>query len=167
MSLANQNLVANEHVVVKARLHPAVFAYPVLGIVFGVLILPPTPPANTVDMTSLTRPLVFLFILFCVWALAQMAVLYLTTDLAVTNQRIIGKRGLLQRHSLDVLLRKVESVEVHQGLVERLLGFGTIVITGSGGTRQRFPGIGDPLTLRAAINNQIAYIEEVQHTGRG
>ncbi len=82
---------------------------------------------------------------------------FVTTEFAVTNKRVIAKTGLIQRNSLDLRLPKIESVEINQGILGRLLGFGTITITGSGGTHQGFKGIADPIKTKRKINQIVEY----------
>jgi uncharacterized membrane protein YdbT with pleckstrin-like domain len=161
MSFIDHSLVANEHIVTKAKLHPAIFAAPLVGLIVAVLILSTARP-STQDSAFLGRLMVILFILACLRYMLQLAVVYFTTEFAVTDKRVIGKTGLLHHHSLDMLLRKVESVEIGQSLVGRLMGYGTVAITGSGGTKQPFTGIKDPMQLRATINIMIGEKEQVQ-----
>jgi len=71
-----------------------------------------------------------------------------TSEFAITNKRVIIKIGLISRHTLEMNLSKIESVNVAQGIFGRLLGYGTIVIVGTGGTRETFPSISDPLLFR-------------------
>ena len=79
----------------------------------------------------------------------------MTAEFGVTNKRVMAKTGYFQRGSLDVLLNRVESVGVDQGFLGRLLGYGTIVVGGTGGTHARFPGIARPFVLRRHVNEQI------------
>ena len=79
-----------------------------------------------------------------------------TTEFGLTNRRLIGKRGFIRRRSLELLLTKVESISVSQSLWGRLFNYGTIVVVGTGGTREPFGFIEDPLKLRQAVQRQIA-----------
>jgi uncharacterized membrane protein YdbT with pleckstrin-like domain len=74
-----------------------------------------------------------------------------TTELAVTDRRVIYKTGILQRHSLEMNLSKVETVGVNQSLLGRILGYGTVIVRGTGGSFEPIPFIGDPLTFRSHI----------------
>ena len=71
-----------------------------------------------------------------------------TSEFAITSKRIIIKVGLISRRTLEMNLSKIESVHVDQGILGRLLGYGTVVITGSGGTREGFAYIINPLEFR-------------------
>ena len=98
-------------------------------------------------------PLVFLGILtliaviglvFLVWAWIRVR----STDLAITNRRIIAKFGFVQRHTVEINLDKVESLKVEQNVSGRILNFGTIFISGSGSSVAPIPNIADPLVFR-------------------
>jgi uncharacterized membrane protein YdbT with pleckstrin-like domain len=71
-----------------------------------------------------------------------------TDEFAITNKRIIVKTGLIQRHTLEMNLSKIESVNVDQSIMGRILGYGTITIIGTGGTRESFPNIQRPMEFR-------------------
>jgi uncharacterized membrane protein YdbT with pleckstrin-like domain len=75
----------------------------------------------------------------------------ITTELAVTDRRVIYKSGVLSRHTLEMNRSKVESVDVDQSVLGRILNFGTIVVRGTGGSLEPIRMIGDPLTFRSHI----------------
>ncbi len=76
---------------------------------------------------------------------------YLTSEFAVTNKRVLVKVGFISRHTLELLLSKVETVGVDQSILGRILGYGTIVVIGTGGTREPFRAITDPLEFRHQV----------------
>lgn len=71
-----------------------------------------------------------------------------TDEFAITNKRVIIKTGLISRRTLEMNLSKIESVNVDQGILGRILGYGTIRIVGTGGTKEAFPKILQPLEFR-------------------
>ncbi len=73
---------------------------------------------------------------------------YSTSEFAITNKRIIIKVGLISRRTLEMNLNKIESVNVDQSILGRMLGYGTINVIGTGGTKEPFACIGDPMTFR-------------------
>ena len=73
------------------------------------------------------------------------------TELAVTNYRIIYKRGLIRRHTAEMNMDKVESVNVIQSFLGRLLDFSTIEIIGTGQGFGRLREFASPIELRNAI----------------
>ncbi len=73
---------------------------------------------------------------------------YATSEFAITNKRVIIKVGLISRRTLEMNLSKIESVNVSQSILARLLGYGSIVVIGTGGTRETFHNIAEPLVFR-------------------
>jgi uncharacterized membrane protein YdbT with pleckstrin-like domain len=78
-----------------------------------------------------------------------------TTEYGVTNLRVVQKRGILSLHTIEMNLDKVESVDVDQTLLGRMLGFGTVAIHGVGSRWDPIAGIEDPLGFRSAITTHI------------
>jgi uncharacterized membrane protein YdbT with pleckstrin-like domain len=75
----------------------------------------------------------------------------ITSEFAITNKRIIIKTGLISRRTLEMNIAKVESVNVDQGILGRILGYGVVTVIGTGGTRETFQSIADPLAFRKAF----------------
>lgn len=77
-----------------------------------------------------------------------------TTEIAVTSKRIIYKRGFITRHTAEMNMDKVASVDVDQSLLGRLLDYGSVHILGTGGAHgiERLDRIGSPIALRNAID---------------
>jgi uncharacterized membrane protein YdbT with pleckstrin-like domain len=73
------------------------------------------------------------------------------TEMAVTSKRVVVKVGLLRRRTVELSLSRVESVIVEQGLLGRMLGYGSIVVRGTGGTAEPFRTIRSPLEFRRAV----------------
>ena len=71
-----------------------------------------------------------------------------STELAVTNKRIIAKFGMIRRHTMEVYHSKIEGFRVEQGLVGRIFNFGTIIVNGTGAGHAPIPQISNPLEFR-------------------
>jgi hypothetical protein len=74
-----------------------------------------------------------------------------STELAVTNRRVIAKFGLIKRSTVELNLSKVESIRVEQSVMGRIFGYGSIVVTGTGSTMEPIPYISDPIRFRQAV----------------
>jgi uncharacterized membrane protein YdbT with pleckstrin-like domain len=74
-----------------------------------------------------------------------------TTEIAVTDRRIILKRGLIRRHTVEMNMQKVESVDVDQTLVGRLFNYGNVTIRGTGSSFEPLRMIDEPLKLRTTV----------------
>lgn len=98
-------------------------------------------------------PLYGLGLIFWIWA----AIRYFTTEMAVTDRKIIAKTGFISRNTVELLLSKVESIRVDQSILGRMLNYGSIVVAGAGNPQAPIPGIASPLEFR---KNFVAVQEE-------
>ena len=80
------------------------------------------------------------------WIIA--AIRYFTTELAITNKRVIAKFGLISRSTIEINLHKIETIQVHQGILGRVFNFGSIIVSGAGNPKAPIPGISNPLDFR-------------------
>ena len=71
-----------------------------------------------------------------------------TTELAITDRKVIAKYGFISRQTIEILLPKIESVRVHQGIFGRIFNYGTVIISGTGASQAPIKGISDPLIFR-------------------
>jgi uncharacterized membrane protein YdbT with pleckstrin-like domain len=78
------------------------------------------------------------------------------TEMAISNKRVLIKSGFLSRKSIEVLLAKVESIGVNESFIGRVLGYGTVVIRGTGGTFETFDEIQNPNEFRRQVQGQLA-----------
>jgi uncharacterized membrane protein YdbT with pleckstrin-like domain len=74
-----------------------------------------------------------------------------TSEFAITNKRAIIKVGWIRRQTIEIHLSKVESVDVVQGILGRMFGWGAITIIGTGGSREPFQRIANPMEFRRAV----------------
>ncbi len=82
-----------------------------------------------------------------------------STEIAVTNRRYIYKRGWIARNTQELPLLRVEEVNLDQGVLGRLLGYGKVRVSGTGGDRPiEIPNIDDPMGLRKALSNAVASV---------
>jgi uncharacterized membrane protein YdbT with pleckstrin-like domain len=89
--------------------------------------------------------LVGLVILIRLWILRA------TTEIAVTDRRVILKRGLISRRTLEMNLTRIESVDVRQGILGRLLNYGDVMIRGTGSGMEPIKMIDAPIEFRRRV----------------
>jgi uncharacterized membrane protein YdbT with pleckstrin-like domain len=148
-------LQPGENVKVLGRLHWTVYAGSLTLLALGVAVtavarsLPRSTDDDLAAMAALGVGL--LMILWAVIAFLRVWIVRRTTEFVVTDRRIIYKRGLIARHTEEINIAQVETVDVDQGLWGRILGYGTVMIHGTGGSWEPLRRIGSPLTLRNAI----------------
>ena len=145
MSYVDRNLLEGEEVVYRARLHRLIFLPPVAVAVVGLAV---AIFVNAIAGAVFGVAAVLVFI--------PRFVRYMTSEFAVTNKRVIVKVGLINRHTLELVLTKIETVGVDQGVLGRIFNYGTIVVTGTGGTKEPFTNIANPLGFRKQVQSEQA-----------
>lgn len=151
MSYIDNNLLTGENVTYRAKLHWIVFAWPIIWLIVAIVLF-----SNGNSAAGFGTIAIILFILTGITSLVS----YLTSEFGVTNKRVLVKIGFIRRNSLEVLLNKVEGIQVNQGILGRILGFGTVRVSGTGGTRDPFHKISAPLKLRRAAQEQIVAVQD-------
>ena len=91
------------------------------------------------------------FLLLAVVAFARSWFIRVTTEIVVTDKRIIHKVGWIARRTEEINITKVETVDVSQGITGRIFNFGTVLIRGIGGSWEPLRRVASPLDLRNAI----------------
>jgi membrane protein YdbS with pleckstrin-like domain len=155
MSYLDDHLLDGERIVYRARLHWTIFLTSIVVVLLGVglwIVLQYIEPTYSYAGLGLAGIGLLLAI--------GPAIRYVTSEFAVTDKRVLGKVGFIERESDETLLSKIEAIAVDQGVIGRMFGFGAVTITGTGGTREVFAGISDPLQFRRQIQSQIIAQEE-------
>lgn len=145
MSYVDANLLEGERVMYRTRLHWKVFIPPLL---FAAVI---AAPLAWLELADRWNPLAWIPVgIVLLWLVAAF-VRRQTSEFVVTNKRVLMKTGVFTVRSIELLLSKVEAIVVHQSLSGRMLGYGDIVLSGSGGTQEPFSSIQTPLAFRNAV----------------
>ena len=164
MSYVNDNLMPNEKVLFSARIHPAIFLPAVITFFFTIAIgifafsLASQGGSGTSTLSAVSGVFLCISGLLFIYSIMlglQAIIVMTTTEFAVTNRRVIAKTGFIRRHTLEMLLTKIESVAVNQNILGRMLNFGVVTVTGTGGTKESFRAIGQPFVVRKKISQVI------------
>jgi len=161
MSYIDATLVPGERVVYGTRLHWVVMLghilFALVMVIAGVGLFVYLRMQTGLDM-NLVRILIGLAALLAVTGVAAFIVGMArrnATEMAVTTRRVVIKIGLAARKTIEMLLNKVETIEVSETTGGRMLGYGTIVIIGTGGTSEPFHKMAHPLQFRSQVQQQI------------
>ena len=153
MSYVDSQLVEGESIRYRAHLSKVMFAAPyavaALGMIFAI------EAFATAGVWILALSVLALAALVYGWC----QLVYSTSEFAVTNKRVIIKVGWVTRRTVETMLSKVEGIGVDQDLVGRLLNYGSIVVTGTGGTKEAFTRIANPLEFRRQVQAAISVAE--------
>jgi uncharacterized membrane protein YdbT with pleckstrin-like domain len=145
MGYIEQSLVPGETVVYRARLHWIIFLWPVIFLLFALL--------SFLGGKDSAGAGVFFLLVGLIWGLNSYAK-FSSSEFGLTNRRVLVKYGSFRRHSLELMLPKLESTGVDQGIPGRIFGYGTIIVGGTGGTKERFPSIAAPMEFRRMVQQQ-------------
>lgn len=153
MSYIENNLMDDESMVHVTRLHPIILLMPAAAtsLLAGSLAV--------VDSMPYAQLGIALLLFAALWRLTDRLILFLTSEFGVTSKRVLGKTGFIRRTSLDIVLNKVEAIRLSQSILGRILNYGDIEVTGTGGTDEVLRFIPDPLSFRKSVQEQLAEIE--------
>jgi len=146
MSYVESNLLPNEQITYRARLHRIIYLFPAVMFVIAFLVV--LGGGSWIAGSALG--IIGLVLLLPPWIKS------ISSEFAITNKRILIKVGLIRRHSLELLLQKVEGIGVDQGFLGRILGYGTITVSGVGGTKEAFRMVSNPLEFRRQVQASLA-----------
>lgn len=110
-------------------------------------------------MTLVMPSIFFVLLLWTVFlALIPLAVIISrlimihTTEIAITNKRVIAKFGLISRTTIETRIEKIETIQVKQGVIGRMFNYGSLIVSGAGTPQAPVPGISSPLDFRRRFN---------------
>jgi uncharacterized membrane protein YdbT with pleckstrin-like domain len=156
VSYIDQNLTVGEVVHYRTQLHwTALLAPLVVGAIFTIGAI-----ALFVAASRAVEPGPFVIAgaacaLIAGAALVTGLVRRSATEMAVTNRRVLMKSGVFARRTVELMLSKVESISVDQGVLARMTGYGRVVVRGTGGTHEIFDRVAAPLEFRRQVHEQI------------
>ena len=151
MSYIEKNLVSGEKLIFRTGLHWSVLVWPVILALAvaagGVACLVQK------DMDAMFAGAALFIVAGVIVAFAIFK--RNAVEIAVTDKRVMIKTGMMSRRSLEIMLPKVESIGIDEPAMGRLLGYGTVVIHGTGGTPEPFDRIAHPSEFRRQVQEQV------------
>lgn len=138
MSYVDNTLLPGEKVILKAQIHWIVFA-PAVAMWVATLFL---YTYSGQGFVAIIMTLVSLF------STAKALIYYFSTELAVTDRRVIAKFGFIKRDTYELNVNRVTSLNVDQSVLGRLLNYGDVAVVGMGGSAAPILAITDPLKFR-------------------
>lgn len=152
MSYVKRNLIAGETLVYSTGVHWIVLFWPFVLVIIlaagGIACLVRGTFAGKIEIGTLLLGVAFVYGLFAI-------IRRNATEIAVTNRRVIIKTGMASRRSLEIMLQKVESIGITETFWGRFLGYGSVMIHGTGGTPEPFHKIAHPSEFRKHVQEQI------------
>ena len=97
---------------------------------------------------SVLLSLTFILIPVAIVIMAVVCLRIYSTELAITNKRVIAKFGFIRRNTVELKLDRIEGLRVNQGIFGRIFNYGSVVVSGTGVTQAPIPAIDRPLEFR-------------------
>ncbi len=167
MSYVDKTLLPDEQISFRTKKHYIIFTVPMIFLLLALLFYTDNTVTRAINgmftglmqhnflATYITRVPALIFALAAVYSGSQQWLMYLTSDYAVTNKRVIMKEGFFDRVLCDTRLTTVSHVTVEQPLLGQFLNYGTVVINGFGGTRDIFIQLASPNEFQKAVHAQL------------
>ena len=153
MGYAEQVLQPGESIKHRSKVHWIVYLPGLASLAVAVAIFLFVAAANAID-SNLRLVLMGLAAIIALGALLKLMWAWFkrwTTEIVVTDKRIIYKAGFVRRHTVEMNLDKVESIQVEQSVMGRLLDYGTLIIRGTGAGIEPVLNVGSPLEFRSFV----------------
>lgn len=144
MGYIDQNLLNGERIVYRTTLHWIIFFWSGFFLLAALVLF-------AADLASIG---LICFFLACLSGISA-CIKYASSEFGISNKRVLVKTGFIRRNSLETLLSKIEGIRVDQNIPGRIFGYGSIIVTGTGGSREPFHRIKDPLQFRMKVQEQI------------
>jgi uncharacterized membrane protein YdbT with pleckstrin-like domain len=152
MSYVKSILQPNERIIMIGKLHWVIYGHAIGLLVVGIALM--LAEYNLVGANGRSYAIGITAVVFGV----AIAITFIRawfirwiTELAVTDRRVIYKQGFISRHTVEMNMDKVETVDVDQSMIGRLLDYGTIHVLGTGQGIESLKRVAHPLALRNAI----------------
>lgn len=149
-----------EYVLYEAKLHWLIYEGAALILVIVLLIAVGTAIGAGKDAKGSYWWGVWFFLQFPLFGLVGAALRQYSSDFRITNKRLITKKGVLSRQTNEILLKKIETVSVNQGMIARMVDCGDVLLTGTGSAHKRIREISSPTIFRDVLTKAIAGEEQ-------
>jgi uncharacterized membrane protein YdbT with pleckstrin-like domain len=154
MAFPRKLLIPGEQLVLELRPHPVALGLAALGTI-GALVLAGWLSVKVVDDGVMQSIIWIALIVFLVLYPVRKLVWWLTSDFVVTSSRVIHREGFIAKRSMEIPLDKINDVRFEQGIFERMVGAGTLVIqSASESGRNEFRFIRHPEEVQRTIYHE-------------
>jgi len=154
MSYIDKTLMEGEEVIARAHLHWVIFVPTFFIDIIAFAFFVWAAIVKERDLTIVLATVGGVMLLISTILVLKAFIAHKTSEFAVTNRRVLIKTGVIRRKSLEILLSKVEGIQVDQSILGRILNYGSIVVTGTGGTREPYHKIASPIDFRKAVQEE-------------
>jgi uncharacterized membrane protein YdbT with pleckstrin-like domain len=167
-SYVKRAMQPNESILYAAQLHWIIYrmgaTITLLGVLFGRYAGKPFEMFFGDGLNGWTeKPIMYISIgLIAVGAFELIAdfIRQISTELVITDQRVIAKHGFISTTSYELMLTKVEGATIEQTIIGRMLGYGTLMVKGTGGGISPIDHVADPYKFHSHLMNALRDAQE-------
>jgi len=158
-SYVKSSLATGENIIEQAKLSkiclyfPAVLSF-ILFIVTIVVMIKNKDNPN--ELAVLGGVFAFGFFIATIAYYIKARIIGATTELALTNRRVLAKFGVIKRDAIDLRLSKIESIVFQQSILGRIFNYGSITINGTGSKSSPIKAIANPMEFKKSVDNYIS-----------
>jgi uncharacterized membrane protein YdbT with pleckstrin-like domain len=136
----NNNLLEGEKVICYGKTHRIIFLPSVLTFFISMILFIVYIKATIIIGT--------LLLIYSLGTALQSFIYFISTEFAITNKRIISKIGLISVNTIELNFNKIESLQVEQSIIGRILNYGNLKLRGTGGSISTILMIENPMNFR-------------------
>ena len=141
MGYVDKNLISGETILYSADIHWVIFLMDFISLLYGLYLFS--------SLGLIAQSIGIILIIISLIGLLNDTIVKLTSEFSITSRRVIVKVGFIRRVTSELNHTEVESLTFKQGILGRILDYGTIFINGTGGHITRVPNISSPLEFRS------------------
>ncbi len=174
MNYINSSLVKDEKLIFETKYHWIILLLPIIICLIGIILFLSLEEkrifindGNLISIFRKDSPNRFVFYNFIVLIILTIGFfklftsykVYKSSEFGITNKRAMMKSGFLKIITVDMFLNKIEGIQLQQDFLGRVFNFGSLIIIGTGGTKNLFPNISFPLEFKKFVEEQL-YLEQ-------
>ncbi len=168
MTFPKKHLNDGETIALDMHPHWWYFAEPALALAATILVGIWALTLDDGTLKDILRPVVLVVLIGTGCWLAYRALTWQNTDFVITSQRVIFRQGLVAKRGMEIPLDRVNNINFSQGVFERMLGAGDLLIESGGEDgQQRFTDIKDPAGVQNLLHSEVEKVRGRRASGSG
>lgn len=148
MGYVSNNLLSDEQIIYNGKITNYIFLPGIVSLIIAFSIFYISLNSGTQDTEELSIYIPFIFLIYGIGQIISKLFYKISTELAVTNKRIIVKTGFIKRNTIELNHNRIESISVDQSILGRILNYGDVFIRGTGGVVTPVKAIDNPIAFR-------------------
>ena len=150
MKYIENTLIKDEKIIFSPKVHKIVYARPLIFLsIFAILSLIGGFISSTTDGWIVSGVILSLVGVISFCSFIYDLLYYKFIEMAITNKRVVIRTGIMSTSSEELQWNKIESIEIRQGILGRILNYGDIYFSGTGASFVRFADVQNPWKVKS------------------